>query len=196
MNNTDTLEKIIRHQKNKDPVYPFREHLLMQLCIRANKRMQDNISEFLGAYGINHSVYMVLTTLFTAESHCLSPSEISQKLQFTRTNITRITDFLEKTGYVKRTDSREDRRAKKISLTSEGMFFIQRLTLAQSMYLKEIWGYLTHDEQELFEVINKTAHFDDVDSVKCEMPDLLKAVVLQKDLVMLIVWCRISSARV
>lgn len=35
------------------------------------------------------------------------------------------------------------------------MFFIQRLTLAQSMYLKEIWGYLTHDEQELFEVINK-----------------------------------------
>ncbi|HFI4871108.1 HTH-type transcriptional regulator SfaX [Escherichia coli] len=166
MNNTDTLEKIIRHQKNKDPAYPFQEHLLMQLCIRANKRMQDNISEFLGAYGINHSVYMVLTTLFTAESHCLSPSEISQKLQFTRTNITRITDFLEKTGYVKRTDSREDRRAKKISLTSEGMFFIQRLTLAQSMYLKEIWGYLTHDEQELFEVINKKLleHLDDVSS--------------------------------
>ncbi|MDK6914133.1 HTH-type transcriptional regulator PapX, partial [Escherichia coli] len=93
MNNTDTLEKIIRHQKNKDPAYPFREHLLMQLCIRTNKRMQDNISEFLGVYGINHSVYMVLTTLFAAESHCLSPSEISQKLQFTRTNITRITDF-------------------------------------------------------------------------------------------------------
>ncbi|MGT3574217.1 HTH-type transcriptional regulator PapX, partial [Escherichia coli] len=102
-------------------------------CIRTNKRMQDNISEFLGVYGINHSVYMVLTTLFAAESHCLSPSEISQKLQFTRTNITRITDFLEKAGYVKRMDSREDRRAKKISLTSEGMFFIQRLTLAQSM---------------------------------------------------------------
>ncbi len=55
MNNTDTLEKIIRHQKNKDPAYPFREHLLMQLCIRTNKRMQDNISEFLGVYGINHS---------------------------------------------------------------------------------------------------------------------------------------------
>ncbi|MDZ8458632.1 hypothetical protein SNA85_18200, partial [Escherichia coli] len=75
-------------------------------------------------------------------------------------------DFLEKTGYVKRTDSREDRRAKKISLTSEGMFFIQRLTLAQSMYLKEIWDYLTHDEQELFEVINKKllAHFSDASS--------------------------------
>ncbi|HEH7219097.1 TPA: transcriptional regulator [Escherichia coli] len=119
MNNTDTLEKIIRHQKNKDPAYPFREHLLMQLCIRTNKRMQDNISEFLGVYGINHSAYMVLTTLFAAENHCLSPSEISQKLQFTRTNITRI-----------------------------------------------IWDYLTHDEQELFEVINKKllAHFSDASS--------------------------------
>ena len=31
-------------------------------------------------------------------------------------------------------------------------------------YLKEIWDYLTHDEQELFEVINKKllAHLDDV----------------------------------
>ena len=67
---------------------------------------------------------MVLTTLFAAENQCLSPAEISQKLQFTRTNITRITDFLEKAGYVKMTDIREDRRAKKISLTSEGMFFI------------------------------------------------------------------------
>lgn len=137
----------------------------MQLCIRTNKRMQDNISEFLGAYGINHSAYMVLTTLFAAENHCLSPSEISQKLQFTRTNITRITDFLEKAGYVKgRIAGRI--AVLKISLTSEGMFFIQRLTLAQSMYLKEIWDYLTHDEQELFEVINKKllAHFSDASS--------------------------------
>ena len=164
MNNTDTLEKIIRHQKNKDPAYPFQEHLLMQLCIRANKRMQDNISEFLGAYGINHSVYMVLTTLFTAESHCLSPSEISQKLQFTRTNITRITDFLEKTGYVKRTDSREDRRAKKISLTSDGLSFIQNVNIAQSLHLKEIWSPLTRAECELFEDINKKllTHIADV----------------------------------
>lgn len=50
----------------------------------------------LGGYGINYSTYMVLTVLSTADNHCLSPSEISRELQFTRTNITRITDFLEK----------------------------------------------------------------------------------------------------
>ena len=166
MENIHSLEKIIKYQQNKDPLYPCQEHLLIQLCIRANKKIQDNISRMLGGYGINYSTYMVLTVLSTADNHCLSPSEISRELQFTRTNITRITDFLEKAGYVKRTDSREDRRAKKISLTSEGMFFIQRLTLAQSMYLKEIWDYLTHDEQELFEVINKKllAHFSDASS--------------------------------
>lgn len=166
MENIHSLEKIIKYQQNKDPLYPCQEHLLIQLCIRANKKIQDNISRMLGGYGINYSTYMVLTVLSTADNHCLSPSEISRELQFTRTNITRITDFLEKAGYTERTDSKEDRRAKKISLTSEGMFFIQRLTLAQSMYLKEIWGYLTHDEQELFEVINKKllAHLDDVSS--------------------------------
>lgn len=164
MNNTDLLEKIIRHQQNKDPAYPFREHLLMQLCIRVNKKIQNSTSEFFGAYGINHSVYMVLAILSMEEQHCLSPSEISQKLQFTRTNITRISDFLEKAGYIKRTDSREDRRTKKISLTSEGMFFIQRLTLAQNTYLKELWSNLTCDECEMFEVISKKllAHFSDI----------------------------------
>lgn len=166
MNNTDSLEKIIKHQQNNDPKYPGQEHLLIQLCIRVNKKIQDNISSLLSGYGINYSTYMVLTILSTADNHCLSPSKISRELQFTKTNITRITDFLEKAGYIERTDSREDRRAKKISLTSEGMFFIQRLTLAQSMYLKEIWDYLTHDEQELFEVINKKllAHFSDASS--------------------------------
>ncbi|MDL8449791.1 MarR family transcriptional regulator, partial [Escherichia coli] len=122
------------------------------------------LTDFRGKTSIfSHPVYLFLRKFSLQDSR---GGSISQKLQFTRTNITRITDFLEKAGYVKRTDSREDRRAKKISLTSEGMFFIQRLTLAQSMYLKEIWDYLTHDEQELFEVINKKllAHFSDASS--------------------------------
>ncbi|HCP4757557.1 TPA: MarR family transcriptional regulator, partial [Escherichia coli] len=95
---------------------------------------------------------------------CLSPSKISRELQFTRTNITRITDFLEKAGYIERTDSREDRRAKKISLTSDGLSFIQNVNIAQSLHLKEIWSPLTHVECELFEDINKKllTHIADV----------------------------------
>ena len=38
MNNTDSLEKIIKHQQNNDPKYPGQEHLLIQLCIRVNKK--------------------------------------------------------------------------------------------------------------------------------------------------------------
>lgn len=88
MENIHSLEKIIKYQQNKDPLYPCQEHLLIQLCIRANKKIQDNISRMLGGYGINYSTYMVLTVLSTADNHCLSPSEISRELQFTRTNIT------------------------------------------------------------------------------------------------------------
>ncbi|HFP1263174.1 TPA: MarR family transcriptional regulator [Escherichia coli] len=164
MNNTDLLEKIIKHQQNNDPKYPGQEHLLIQLCIRVNKKIQDNISSLLSGYGINYSTYMVLTILSTADNHCLSPSKISRELQFTKTNITRITDFLEKAGYIERTDSREDRRAKKISLTSDGLSFIQNVNIAQSLHLKEIWSPLTHAECELFEDINKKllTHIADV----------------------------------
>lgn len=72
--------------------------------------------------------------------------------------------FLEKAGYIERTDSREDRRAKKISLTSDGLSFIQNVNIAQSLHLKEIWSPLTHAECELFEDINKKllTHIADV----------------------------------
>lgn len=155
MKNIDSLEKIIKYQQNKDVTYLSQEHLLMQLCIRANKKLMDNMSAFLDMYGINYSKYMVLVTLFTADNYCLSPSEIGSKLQFTRTNITRITDFLEKAGYIKRSDDIMDRRVIKIKLTSAGILFIQRITLAQNMHLKEIWSFMTSDECEVFEVINK-----------------------------------------
>lgn len=38
MNNTDLLEKIIKHQQNNAPTYRCQEHLLIQLCIRVNKK--------------------------------------------------------------------------------------------------------------------------------------------------------------
>ncbi|MDD8642045.1 MarR family transcriptional regulator [Escherichia coli] len=155
MDETNALEKIIRYQQNKDPLYPFQEHLLMQLCLRVNKKIQDNMEKGLGRYGINYSMYMVLVILFTAENHCLSPTEISRELRFTRTNVTRITDSLEKAGYTERKDNRADRRGKKISLTSRGVFFIKKISFMQAIYLKKIWGSLSGDEREWFAAINK-----------------------------------------
>ncbi|EHR8588684.1 transcriptional regulator, partial [Escherichia coli] len=52
----------------------------------------------------------------------------------------------------------------KISLTSDGLSFIQNVNIAQSLHLKEIWSPLTHAECELFEDINKKllTHIADV----------------------------------
>ncbi len=52
MNNTDTLEKIIRPKKQR-PRISLSGTFVDAALYRTNKRMQDNISEFLGAYGIN-----------------------------------------------------------------------------------------------------------------------------------------------
>ncbi|MEB7742457.1 MarR family transcriptional regulator [Escherichia coli] len=164
MNNTELTEKIIRHQHHKDGEYPFQEHLLTRLCILLNKKMCNNITEAYGRYGINHSMFMVLILLSTAENHCLSPSEISKELQLKKPNVTRITDFLEKSGFTERSDNKEDRRGKKICLTSEGMSFIKKITTVQRIQLKKIWSCLTSDELELFEKINKKllAHLSDL----------------------------------
>lgn len=109
-------------------------------------------------------MYMVLMIFFIDNNHCLSPSEICKKLQFTRAISTYITDSLEKVGYIERTDNREDRRGKKIRLTSRGRFFIKKITFEQGIYLKKVWGSLSCDECELLETLNKKLlmHFADV----------------------------------
>ncbi|EPH3203582.1 MarR family winged helix-turn-helix transcriptional regulator, partial [Escherichia coli] len=89
------------------------------------------------------------------DGYCLSPSEISNLLQVSKTNITRITDILEKQNLIKRVDNKHDRRGKNLCLTSDGVLFIQRMIRVQNIIMKKVWEGLSDDELKMFEMINK-----------------------------------------
>ena len=155
MDSIKFLDEIIAYQQHKDDKYPVKEHTLTQLSIRVNKNMQDNINSLMAEHGINDAMFMLMSLLSTSDNFCMSPSDISNVLQFSKTNVTRISDSLVTKGFIRRVDSRNDRRSKYIHLTPEGDLFLQRVTRIKSLYLEKIWSVLSDDEINSFEIVRR-----------------------------------------
>ncbi|AIZ89409.1 MarR family transcriptional regulator [Escherichia coli] len=155
MDSIKLLDKVIIYQQQNEQSYPAQEHLLLQLCMRVTKKLTDNINSSLKVDGINDTTLMVLALLSSADNFCLSPTELSEKLDISRTNITRVCDSLEKFGFIRRMESKEDRRSKNIYLTPDGDLFLQKITRIYGRYLKKIWSNLTDDEIKIFKIISK-----------------------------------------
>lgn len=155
MDSLKLLDDIIIHQQNKDNQYPVKEHVLIQLCIRLNKNIQGKIDNLMAKHGVNDSMFMIVMLLSTSDNYCLSPSDISNLLSYSKTNVTRISDSLVKKGFIRRIDNGGDRRRKLIYLTPEGELFLQYITRVMIFYLRNIWSSLSDDELLEFETINK-----------------------------------------
>ncbi|EEZ4795636.1 MarR family transcriptional regulator [Escherichia coli] len=155
MDSIKLLDKAIIYQQQNEQLYPAQEHLLLQLCMRVTKKLTDNINASLKGDGINDTTLMLLALLSSADNFCLSSTELSERLDVSRTYITRACDSLEKFGFIKRMESKEDRRSKNIYLTSEGNLYLQRTTRIYGRYLKKIWSNLTDDEIKMFKIISK-----------------------------------------
>ncbi len=106
-------------------------------------------------YDINDTMFMIMILLSGADNFCLSPTELSERLCVSKTNITRLSDSLEKMGFIKRREDKEDRRRKYIYLMPEGRVFLQQMTKTYGVLIKNIWSTLTDDEVELFKSVSE-----------------------------------------
>lgn len=68
--------------------------------------------------GITNEQWLVLKVI--GANPAVSQTEIAEKSQKDKTNITRIIDLLEKSGYIKRRRDERDRRVYRIHATEEG----------------------------------------------------------------------------
>ncbi|AKA92048.1 TPA: MarR family transcriptional regulator [Escherichia coli] len=155
MEKTDSLKEILTYQKKRDLDYPLQEHYLTQLCMRMNYKMKQTLSMVLNDYRINEAMFMMMIILSNQNGNSVSPSDISHILDCTRTNVTRITDALEKKGYIQRINSNNDRRAIYIQLTDKGTGLLQSVTDAQKRHLKNMWSVLSETEITQLEHLNR-----------------------------------------
>lgn len=102
------------------------------------QKLTDNINAFLKGDGINDTTLILLVLLSSADNFGLSSTELSERLDISRTYITRACDSLEKIDFIKRMENREDRHSKNIYLTPEGNLYLQRITSIYGYYLKNM----------------------------------------------------------
>ncbi|GDM17454.1 MarR family transcriptional regulator [Escherichia coli] len=155
MEKYDSLKEILTYQHKREQDYPLQEHYLTQLSMRMNYKMKQTLSMVLNDYRINESMYMTMIILSNQNGNSVSPSDISHILDCSRTNITRITDALEKKGYIQRVINSNDRRAIYIQLTDKGAGFLQQVTDTQKHHLKNMWSVLSETEITALEHINR-----------------------------------------
>lgn len=98
------------------------------------KKAYAKIDEYLKEFGLVRSHAAILRLLKINNE--LPMSELSEKIQVTKPNVTLLIDKLEKRGYVERVNASHDRRIIFIKLSNAGDEFVES-------YVKKLHGYFT-----------------------------------------------------
>jgi MarR family 2-MHQ and catechol resistance regulon transcriptional repressor len=113
---------------------------------RAANTIQSLAMKHLDQHRLTPSQFAVLEALYHVGPLCLS--ELAQKILRTSGNLTMVVDNLEKSGYVKRVPSAEDRRYIRAEITDSGRKLIAAIFPHHAAQIADLMSRLTADEQE------------------------------------------------
>ncbi len=129
------------------------EQALVRL-MRVGDRLWRESDERFGRWGMTDSHYNVLRIL-NGVGEPISQVEIGRRMLSSRANVTKLVDFLEERGYVKRLAC-GDRRVNLVGLTEAGVGFIEETAPEVIAHAVESMKALTREEQKtLFKLLEK-----------------------------------------
>jgi MarR family 2-MHQ and catechol resistance regulon transcriptional repressor len=132
---------------------------------------QDSV---YGKYGLTTEQFGILASLKSRGP--LRPSDLSQILERTPNSISMLIDRMVKSGLVRRTRDRKDRRTVTVSLTGKGDAAVEPAVPAGWEFIHQILSSLSINDQRSFA--------DMLETVKCELtgylnPDMDKAEIIK-----------------
>lgn len=149
------IEEMLEKLAKRPGDFPYQEILLTRLCMNMNSRLLENRNIVLKKQNINETLFMALITIDAQDNKSIQPSELSAALGSSRTNATRISDELEKRGWIERKESEHDRRCLYLYLTPAGKDFLGEILPPQHQCLKKIWSALNEKEQRQLETLTR-----------------------------------------
>ncbi|BEV73127.1 MULTISPECIES: MarR family transcriptional regulator [unclassified Paludibacterium] len=129
------------------------EVLLNRLFCHVTARLSGHLNEALRPYGINDTIWIALIALYSRPSQMLYPSEISDALDFSRTNATRVSDEMVRHGWVEREVCAEDRRKVRLKLTAAGEQFVESMIPVTRHHMQSQWQDFSQDEKDQLETL-------------------------------------------
>ncbi|WP_096980570.1 transcriptional repressor MprA [Escherichia coli] len=137
----------------KNENIPYQEILLTRLFIHTQSKLIENINKALKKNKINDTLLMALIVLEAHDDYRCHPSELSTIIGESRPNVTRITDKMEKRGWISRYESKNDRRCLHLQLTNKGLDLLNEVLPQQHRNLYRLWSVLNAHEKEQFELL-------------------------------------------
>ena len=122
--------------------------------IRTGDMLKSMNEEFLKMYDLTFAQQSILESLFFSNRDYLTQNELSRFIFSSKANVSSVLDKLEAKGLVLREENPENKREKKISITSEGISLLEKVvsTFEENSYD----GLLTEEESnQLNEITTK-----------------------------------------
>ena len=114
--------------------------------MRATNTVTTLSNRHLEQHGLTASQFAVLEALYHIGPLCLS--DLARKILRTSGNLTMVVDNLEKSGYVKRVPSPQDRRFTSVEITEPGRKLIASVFPEHAEQIAEVMSRLTAEEQD------------------------------------------------
>ncbi|MHB1094193.1 MarR family winged helix-turn-helix transcriptional regulator [Thiobacillus sp.] len=110
------------------PGMPRDRVVINRLFVYIFNELDHVYNEHLSEFGLNTSSFLALAMiLMSNEENRLNPSHLGEALVASRTNVTRLTDDMVRSGWVSRKPSMQDRRRVELSLTPDGRTLILKV---------------------------------------------------------------------
>lgn len=145
------IEQAIDAIEQRNPGSPRQEVILNRLFSHIQSRLTCHWNEALRPHGLTETLWIALLALYSNPEQTLYPSDLSETLDFSRTNATRVSDELVRLGWAARKSCSEDRRKVKLRLTPEGNAFVQGMIPVSREHLIRQWGDFSATEKDTLE---------------------------------------------
>jgi DNA-binding MarR family transcriptional regulator len=118
----------------------------------AGDQVRALMDEHLADHGISLGRFRILMLLFRDKPEGCgqvdSPAELAEQLGVSRATVTGLLDTLERDGFLRRTESVEDRRQTAVNLTPRGEAFLRRFLPGHFRLIGTIVAELTESERK------------------------------------------------
>lgn len=132
--------------KTKSQLPPSRR-LTLSILVAAN-RISDQIAEALKPFDISNQQFNVLRILRGQKGKPANLCTIQDRMVSRMSNTTRLVDKLITKGFVERVTCEKNRRKVEITITQQGLDFLQQVDPAIDEAENKIVGELSNDEKE------------------------------------------------
>ncbi|MBP6562398.1 MAG: MarR family transcriptional regulator [Neisseriaceae bacterium] len=145
------VEKTIERINQAFPNTNKKRVVVGRLFHHITPRLTQYLSECLKPFGLDEHTWLSLLALYACDQHTLSPTNLSELLDASRTSATRVADELVKNDWVARTYCDQDRRKILLTLTPAGHELINHVIPALHQEFERLWSDFEPAELDLFE---------------------------------------------